>query len=215
MQVILLERVENLGQMGDVVTVRSGYARNFLLPRQKALRATKGNVSHFEAQKQDLEAQNLTRRAEAEKVAVKMKGLKIALIRQASEAGQLYGSVTARDIADGVSESGFKIDRNQVSMDRAYKLLGLFPIKVTLHPEVTVEVTINIARSEEEAKIQDERGEALIVKDERAERAEMQAAQAERDLKAAEAKAAAKAAADAEAPAEAAEADAEKDEAAA
>jgi large subunit ribosomal protein L9 len=214
MQVILLERVENLGQMGDVVTVRSGYARNFLLPRQKALRATKDNVSHFEAQKKDLEAQNLTRRAEAEKVAVKMKGLKIALIRQASEAGQLYGSVTARDIADGVSEKGFKIDRNQVSMDRAYKLLGLFPIKVTLHPEVTVEVTINIARSEEEAKIQDERGEALIVKDERAERAEMQAAQAERDLKAAEAKAAAKAAADAEAP-EAAEADADKDEAAA
>jgi len=199
MQVILLERVENLGQMGDVVTVRPGYARNFLLPRQKALRATKDNVAHFETQKKDLEVQNLKRRDEAQKVAVKMEGLKIALIRQASEAGQLYGSVTARDIADGVSDKGFKIDRNQVNMDRAYKLLGLYPIKVALHPEVTVEVTINIARSEEEAKIQEERGEALIVKDERAERAEAQAAQAERDLKAAEAKAAEKAAADAEA----------------
>lgn len=178
MQVILLQRVENLGQMGDVVTVRPGYARNFLLPRQKALRATKDNVAHFEAQKKDLEAQNLKRREEAEKVAKKMDGLKIALIRQASEAGHLYGSVSARDIADGVTEKGFKIDRNQVNMDRAYKTLGLFPIKVALHPEVTVEVTINIARSAEEAKIQEERGEALIVKDERMERAEMLAAQA-------------------------------------
>ncbi|HEX2753457.1 MAG TPA: 50S ribosomal protein L9 [Alphaproteobacteria bacterium] len=181
MQVILLQRVENLGQMGDVVTVRSGYARNFLLPRQKALRATKENVSHFEAQKKDLEAQNLKRREEAEKVSVKMDGLKIALIRQASEAGHLYGSVTARDIADGVSDKGFKIDRSQVNMDRAYKTLGLFPIKVALHPEVTVEITINIARSEDEAKIQEERGEALIVKDERMERAEMMAAQAASD----------------------------------
>ena len=178
MQVILLQRVENLGQMGDVVTVRPGYARNFLLPRQKALRATKDNVAHFDAQKKELEAQNLKRREEAEQVAKKMDGLKIALIRQASEAGHLYGSVSARDIADGVTEKGFKIDRNQVNMDRAYKTLGLFPIKVALHPEVTVEVTINIARSAEEAKIQEERGEALIVKDERMERAEMLAAQA-------------------------------------
>ncbi len=181
MQVILLQRVENLGQMGDVVTVRSGYARNFLLPRQKALRATKENVSHFEAQKKDLEAQNLKRREEAEKVSVKIDGLKIALIRQASEAGHLYGSVTARDIADGVTDKGFKIDRSQVNMDRAYKTLGLFPIKIALHPEVTVEITINIARSEDEAKIQEERGEALIVKDERMERAEMMAAQAASD----------------------------------
>src|SRR5690606_22426312 len=149
MQVILLERVENLGQMGDVVTVRPGYARNFLLPRQKALRATQDNIAHFESRKKDLEAQNLKRREDAEKVAAKMEGLKVALIRQASEAGQLYGSVTARDIADAVSEKGFKVDRSQVNMDRAYKLLGLFPIKVSLHPEVAVEVTINIARSEE------------------------------------------------------------------
>ena len=210
MQIILLERVENLGQMGDVVTVRPGYARNFLLPRQKALRATKDNVAHFEAQKKDLEAQNLKRREEAEKVAKKMDGLKIALIRQASEAGHLYGSVSARDIADGVTEKGFKIDRNQVNMDRAYKTLGLFPIKVALHPEVTVEVTINIARSAEEAKIQEERGEALIVKDERMERAEMMAAQAASD---AEAKA--KKAEEAAAKAETAEEGAEKDDAAA
>ena len=209
MQVILLERVENLGQMGDVVAVRPGYARNFLLPRQKALRATKENVAHFETRKKELEAQNLKRREEAEKVAVKMEGLKISLIRQASEAGHLYGSVTARDIADGVTAKGFKIDRNQVSLDRAYKTLGLFPIKVALHPEVAVDVTINIARSEEEAKIQEERGEALIVKDERMERAEMLAAQAASDAEA-------KAKADAEtAEAEAAEEGEKKDDAAA
>ena len=112
---------------------------------------------------------------------MKIDGLKIALIRQASEAGHLYGSVTARDIADGVTDKGFKIDRSQVNMDRAYKTLGLFPIKIALHPEVTVEITINIARSEDEAKIQEERGEALIVKDERMERAEMMAAQAASD----------------------------------
>mgnify|MGYP002759350165 CR=1 FL=1 len=121
MQVILLQRVENLGQMGDVVAVRPGYARNFLLPRQKALRATKENIAFFDGQKKELEAQNLKRREEAQKVSGKVEGLKVALIRQASEAGQLYGSVTARDIADAVSAKGFKIDRNQVTMDRAYK----------------------------------------------------------------------------------------------
>jgi large subunit ribosomal protein L9 len=164
MQVILLERVENLGQMGDVVKVRAGYARNFLLPRNKALRATEGNISYFEAQKKVLEADNLKKKGEAEKVGKKVDGLKVAIIRQASEAGQLYGSVTARDIADAVSEKGFKIGKDQVRMERSYKLLGLYPIKVSLHPEVTVEVTINIARSAEEAKIQEEKGEALIVK---------------------------------------------------
>lgn len=162
MQVILLERVENLGQMGDVVNVKPGYARNFLLPRSKALRATKENVSYFEAQKKVLEAENLKKKGEAEKVGKKMDGLKVALIRQASEAGQLYGSVTARDIADAASAKGFKVGKDQVRMDRAYKLLGLYPVKVTLHPEVVVEITINIARSEEEAKIQEEKGEALI-----------------------------------------------------
>ena len=164
MQVILLERVESLGQMGEVVNVKAGYARNFLLPRQKALRATKDNIAYFDAQKKTMEADNLKRKTEAEKVGAKMDGIKAAIIRQASEAGQLYGSVSARDIADAVVEQGFKVDRSQVRMERAYKLLGLYPVKISLHPEVTVEVTINIARSPEEAKIQEERGEALIVK---------------------------------------------------
>ena len=167
MQVILLERVESLGQMGDVVNVKPGYARNFLLPRQKALRATKENVVYFDAQKKIIEADSLKKKGEAEKVAKKVNGLKIAIIRQASEAGQLYGSVTARDIADGVVEKGFKVDRTQVNMDRNYKLLGLYPVKIWLHPEVAVEITINIARSPEEAKIQEEKGEALIVKNDR------------------------------------------------
>jgi large subunit ribosomal protein L9 len=170
--------VENLGQMGDVVAVRPGYARNFLLPRQKALRATKDNVAFFDGRKKDLEAQNLKRREEAEKISGKVEGLKVALIRQASEAGQLYGSVTSRDIADAVSAKGFKVERSQIVMDRAYKLLGLYPVKIFLHPEVSVEITINIARSEEEAKLQEERGEALIMKDERTLRAEERAAEA-------------------------------------
>ena len=171
MQVILLERVESLGQMGDVVTVRPGYARNFLLPRQKALRATAENVRYFDGQKKVLEAENLKRREEAEKVAKKADGLKVVVIRQASEAGQLYGSVTARDIADAIEAKGVKVGKEQVRMERAYKLLGLYPIKVALHPEVVVEVTLNIARSAEEAKIQEERGEALIVKTAAEERA--------------------------------------------
>lgn len=164
MQVILLERVENLGQMGDVVKVKPGFARNFLLPRQKALRATQDNIAYFDAQKKVLEAENLKKREEAEKVGKKLAGLKAAIIRQAAEAGQLYGSVSARDIAEAVVEKGFKIDKSQVRMEQAYKILGLYPVKITLHPEVVVEITINIARSKEEAKIQEERGEALIVK---------------------------------------------------
>lgn len=164
MQVILLERIERLGHMGDVVTVKPGYARNFLLPRQKALRATKDNISYFEAQKKVLEAENEKRKTEAEKAAKKIEGIKVAIIRQASEAGQLYGSVSARDIADAVSEKGHKVDKTQVRMDTSYKLLGLYPVKINLHPEVTVMITINIARSKEEAKIQEQRGEALITK---------------------------------------------------
>jgi len=199
MQVILLERVESLGQMGDVVTVKPGFARNFLLPRQKALRATKDNIAYFEGQKKTLEANNLKRREEAEKVGKKLDGIKAAIIRSASEAGQLYGSVSARDIADAVVEKGFKVDRSQVRMDRAYKLLGLYPVKIALHPEVVVEVTINIARSEEEAKIQEERGEALIMKrdDEiEAEEKAARAAKAVAALEAAEKAAAEKAAAE-------------------
>lgn len=178
MQVILLERIERLGQMGDVVTVKPGYARNFLLPRNKALRATKENISYFDGQKKVLEAENIKRRDEAEKLAKKVDGLKAAIIRQASEAGQLYGSVSARDIADAVAEKGFKIGREQVRMDRAYKLLGLYPVKVSLHPEVSVTVTINIARSPEEAKLQEQKGEALIAKREGEEKAKSLAEQA-------------------------------------
>lgn len=166
MQVILLERVENLGQMGDVVKVRPGYARNFLLPRAKALRATKENVAYFEAQKASLQATNDKRRKDAESKVKKLDGLTVALIRMASEGGQLYGSVSARDIAEVVSaKSKLDISRDQVTMDRNYKMLGLFPVKIALHPEVTVAVTINIARSDEEAKIQEETGSALIVSD--------------------------------------------------
>lgn len=197
MQVILLERVESLGQMGEVVNVKPGYARNFLLPQSKALRATKANVALFEGQKKVLEAENLKRREEAEKVGKKVDGIHAAIIRQASEAGQLYGSVSARDIAEAIAEQGFKVDRNQVRMDRAYKLLGLYPVKVSLHPEVTVTVTINIARSKEEAKIQEERGEALIQKADDG-RAESLAAKAVKAIEAQE-KAAAAAAAAAEA----------------
>jgi large subunit ribosomal protein L9 len=195
MQVILLERVESLGQIGDVVNVKPGYARNFLLPRQKALRATNENKAFFDTQKKVIEADNLKKKAEAEKVSKKVDGLKVAIIRQASEAGQLYGSVTARDIADGVVEKGFKVDRTQVRMDRNYKLLGLYPVKVYLHPEVSVEITINIARSLEEAKLQEEKGEALIVKNDREHEASL-AQEAVRKLEAEEAKAAAAAAAE-------------------
>lgn len=200
-QVILLERVESLGQMGEVVKVKPGYARNFLLPRNKALRATKDNIAYFDGQKKVLEAENLKRREEAEKVGKKMNGAKASIIRQASEAGQLYGSVSARDIADAIVEQGYKVDRSQVRMDRAYKLLGLYPVKINLHPEVTVEVTINIARSPEEAKIQEERGEALISKRDDEEAASA-AARAEKAAAALEAQAAAEAPASEEQPAE-------------
>lgn len=197
MQIILLERVENLGQMGDVVTVKPGYARNFLLPRQKALRATKENIAFFDTQKKVLEADNIKKREEAEKVAKKADGITAAIIRQASEAGQLYGSVTARDIADAITAKGVKVDRAQVRMDRAYKLLGLYPVKIALHPEVTVTATINIARSAEEAKIQEEKGEALIMKNDQQLAAEERSLRekAIADLEAQEAAAAAAAAA--------------------
>ncbi len=161
-QIILLERVDNLGDMGDVVTVKPGYARNFLLPQGKALRATKDNVAYFESQKKDIEANSAKHKKEAEATAKKLDGTKVALIRQASERGQLYGSVSARDIADAVNEKGFSIERNQVAMLQNYKLIGLFDVPVTLHPEVKVSITINIARSKEEAEIQQKTGRALI-----------------------------------------------------
>jgi large subunit ribosomal protein L9 len=153
-QVILLERVEKLGQMGQVVDVRPGFARNFLLPQKKALRATKENLAYFEKQRSQLEAQNLARKSEAEQVAKKLDGLSVVVIRQAGESGQLYGSVTARDIAQGVTEAGFTIGRGQVVLEKAIKTLGLYKQRVVLHPEVSVSVTVNVAQSAEEAEMQ-------------------------------------------------------------
>lgn len=161
MEIILLERIEKLGQMGDLVKVRPGYARNFLLPRKKALRATKQNIAYFETQKAQLEATNLKRKQEAEAVAEKLDGLSVVLIRQAGESGQLYGSVTARDIAGAVVAAGFTIGRDQVRLDVAIKSLGLLDVRVVLHPEVSVKININIARSQDEAEMQAERGGAV------------------------------------------------------
>ena len=154
MQIILLERVEKLGQMGDVVQVKDGFARNFLLPRGKALRATKANLARFEAERVQLEARNLELKAEAEALGEKMDGKSFVIIRQSSESGQLYGSVSARDVADAATENGFSTDKGQVRMDRAIKTLGLHPLNVVLHPEVSVSITINVARTEDEAERQ-------------------------------------------------------------
>jgi large subunit ribosomal protein L9 len=151
MQVILLERVEKLGQMGDEVRVRDGFARNFLLPKKKALRATKANREYFQGQKAHLEANNLKLKGEAEKAGQKLDGQKFVLIRQAGDRGQLYGSVSPRDVADAMEKAGFKVDRHQVHISQAIKAIGLFTIPVILHPEVKVNVTINVARSEDEA----------------------------------------------------------------
>lgn len=151
MQVVLLERVEKLGQMGDVVKVKDGFARNFLLPRKKALRATKENMVRFEAQRAQLEARNLELRGEAEKVQSKIEGLTIVVLRQAGDTGQLYGSVTTRDISDGVTAGGFSVNRNQVALEHPIKSIGLHKVRIALHPEVSSTVTVNVARSDEEA----------------------------------------------------------------
>lgn len=166
MDVILLERIEKLGQMGDIVTVKPGFARNYLLPRKKALRATKDNIAFFEGQKAQLEAENLKRREEAEKVATRLDGMTVIMIRSAGDSGQLYGSVTARDIADGVTAGGVTIDRSQVVMDSPIKALGLHDMRVALHPEVIANVVINVARSEEEAARQAETGRAVTTAEE-------------------------------------------------
>lgn len=161
-EVILLERVENLGQMGDVVRVRPGFARNYLLPRKKALRATEANRKRFEEQRAQLEAVNLQRRQDAERVAPALEGLTVMLIRQAGETGQLFGSATTRDIADAIIARGVTIGRTQVQLDRPIKSIGLFPVKVVLHPELSVTVTVNVARSEDEAEIQSKTGAAVV-----------------------------------------------------
>lgn len=161
MEVILLERIESLGQMGDVVSVKPGYARNYLLPQKKALRATDGNKKVFEERRAQLEAENLHRKSEAEKVSETLDGLTVVLVRAAGESGQLYGSVSAKDIADAVTAAGVTIARGQVRLDKALKALGLEPVRVQLHPEVSVNVTVNIARSEDEAETQAKLGRAL------------------------------------------------------
>lgn len=178
-QVILLERIESLGNMGEVVNVKPGYARNYLLPQKKALRASKENMAHYEAQKKALEANNAKQKDEAEKLAKKIEGMKVALIRQASEGGQLYGSVTARDIAMEISSSAkVSVDRGMVRLDQTYKMLGLFPVAVQLHPEVKTQVVINIARSPEEAEKQAKTGKALVNDDSQAARSSRAAAEA-------------------------------------
>jgi large subunit ribosomal protein L9 len=166
MEVILLERIERLGQMGDVVKVKPGHARNYLLPQKKALRATEENRKHFEAQRAQLEAANLERRQEAEAVAAKMEGLTVVLIRQAGDAGQLYGSVSARDVTDAVTEAGFTIDKTQVKLAPPIKTIGIHDVRVDLHPEVPVTVKANVARSAEEAELQAKTGEAVVRRDE-------------------------------------------------
>jgi len=152
--VILLERVEKLGQMGQIVKVKPGFARNYLLPQKKAMRATKENMAYFETQRAQLEAHNLERKSEAGEVGGKLEGLTVVLIRQAGESGQLYGSVAGRDIADAVTAAGFTVEKRQIVLDRPIKTLGLHPVKVMLHPEVGVIVTVNVAQSAEAAQLQ-------------------------------------------------------------
>ncbi len=154
MEVVLLERVEKLGQMGEVVSVKDGYARNYLLPQGKALRSTKANLARFERERASLEARNLEQKKEAEGVAAKLDGQRFVIIRQAAESGALYGSVAARDVAEAATEAGFKVGRGQIVLDRPVKELGLHPIRIVLHPEVDATVTVNVARSREEAEIQ-------------------------------------------------------------
>ncbi|MEZ5920454.1 MAG: 50S ribosomal protein L9 [Parvularculaceae bacterium] len=178
MEVILLERVENLGQMGDVVKVRPGFARNYLLPRKKALRANDDNKKIFDAQRADLEARNLERRKDAETAANKLNGRSFVVIRQASDAGLLYGSVTNRDIADVAGEDGVKVDRAQVRLDKPLKTLGISTVRIALHPEVSVKIEINIARSAEEAERQ-ARGENVLARVEDADEGSEEAGGAE------------------------------------
>ena len=169
MQVILLERIGRLGQMGDVVTVKDGYARNFLLPQKKALRATQENLARFEKDRGQLEARDLELKKEAEAVAGKLAGQNFLAIRQAGDTGQLYGSVTTRDIAEVVTAGGFTIDRRQIVLDRPIKTLGLHQTRVALHPEVIVQIALNVARSEDEAERQARGEDVTVIKEERVE----------------------------------------------
>lgn len=165
MQVILLERIAKLGQMGDEVTVKTGYARNFLLPQGKALRANATNREQFEEQRADLEKRNDERKADAESIKVNLDGNTYVLIRSAGQTGQLYGSVTTRDVAAALEENGFKVSRNQVNMPTPIKVIGLHELSIILHPEVEANISVNVARSEDEAERQAS-GEDLTGRDE-------------------------------------------------
>ena len=164
MKIVLLERVQNLGQMGDVVDVKSGYARNFLLPFHKALRATEQNIKYFEEQKSVLEAKNLESIKEAESLKTKIDGSSFILIRSASDAGALYGSVSSKDITEVVSANGIVISKSQINLDKPIKELGIYKISVSLHPEISSEITINVARTDEEAKLQEKGRESSSTK---------------------------------------------------
>jgi len=177
MQVVLLERIEKLGQMGDLVTVKNGFARNFLVPQGKAMRATKANLAEFDRRKVELEAANLKRKEEASDVAGKIDGRSVIVIRQAGESGQLYGSVSARDIADAFAADGVNFGRHQVRLDQPIKMLGLHGVRVALHPEVDISVNVNVARSDEEAEIQADPERAAAYEAKRAAEAEEAAAE--------------------------------------
>ncbi len=188
MEVILLERIDSLGSMGETVRVKPGYARNFLLPQKKALRATNENKAFYEAQRAELEKRNAEKRADAEKLAKKLEGAKIVIVSNAAEGGHLYGSVTTRDIAEAVtSQTKIDINRQMVLLNQGFKTIGLFDVTLAPHPEVKVVVNVNIARTAEEAKLQEKSGKALIAVDDRtaeanakAERAAEEAAKAEK-----------------------------------
>ena len=162
MQVVLLERIAKLGQMGDVVNVKDGYARNFLLPSGKALRANKTNLERFESQRAQLEAQNLEQKSEAEGIKARLDDITVVIIRQSSDTGQLYGSVNTRDIAESLTENGFSVNRDQVELDKPIKILGMHTTTINLHPEVSSPINVNVARTEEEAERQ-ARGEDVTV----------------------------------------------------
>ena len=159
-ELILLQRVDKLGQMGDLVRVKPGFARNYLLPQRKAIRANKDNLARFAQQRAQLEAQNLKRRGEAERIAERVQGMTVVIIRQAGESGSLYGSVSPRDIAEACTQGGLSVDRTQIVLAHPIKTLGLVPVRVVLHPEVSMTVTANVARSPEEAERQ-ARGERV------------------------------------------------------
>jgi len=172
MEVILLERVAKLGQMGDVVRVKDGFARNFLLPRQKALRATEENRARFQTMKVELETRNLQQRGEAEKIAQKLDGQSFTVLRQAAEGGQLYGSVSPRDIAGLIGDGGFAIDRSQIALNVPIKMIGIYKVPVTLHPEVESTVTVTVARNADEAERLKRGEDVTVLREEEGEAAE-------------------------------------------